>query len=417
MKKLNMIKPDFFDRFSCKGAGCGYTCCQGWGITMSKDEYRKTRNLLEGQGLYGGLRVFKKLPPEQRSKYTEMAISLDENGFCPFLSEDKLCDLQCRFGPGILSNTCSVYPRDWNRYMDQVQCGMSLGCEKVLELLLENRGHISFSTQEEDASGLSFRTEISAAVFPKFPLLAYYPDIVSFCIMLLQAEDVSLEDRIVLLGMGLQKIEALSQDGRDGEIPNFISRYLNTLEQEDANTLIAGGKFNISVLMHNLILMKRSKTAEDRHYNELLNRINQRLDVKLVEKIEGGEVKQRVIFFSTEEYRCLQDQYARFMEGKEYFLENIMVAFLFYTNIPFYTPYGRTMWDNYIYFAWVYSIMKFTLTASMDDIRTDEDLISHCAILFRIWSHSSDFGTQIVKMFRENESDTLAHMVLLLKSC
>ncbi len=43
-------------------------------------------------------------------------IRLDEEHKCPFLSENRLCRLVSAYGDSVLSETCTVFPREVHRF-------------------------------------------------------------------------------------------------------------------------------------------------------------------------------------------------------------------------------------------------------------------------------------------------------------
>lgn len=215
MKKYEVLSPACFSRFACKGGGCRINCCSEWRITLTKEEYRGTRKRRpEAREL-----IQKKTMPDG-SGHTVYEIMLDERKQCPFLSEEHLCSLQTEFGYTSLSHTCQTYPRVFFKYMDKLEGGMSLGCEKVLELLLEEKGHLQFTNYSKNLpDSYGFTGVVDARKRMKHPALLYFYDIQSLCISMLQAEDASLEDRMILLGMALSRIDRLAGERRAERSP------------------------------------------------------------------------------------------------------------------------------------------------------------------------------------------------------
>ena len=52
MKKALVFKPEYYDSFSCKGSNCRQTCCGGWAITLSKEEYRKIQHYIRDNEIF-----------------------------------------------------------------------------------------------------------------------------------------------------------------------------------------------------------------------------------------------------------------------------------------------------------------------------------------------------------------------------
>ena len=47
MPKINVIKPSYYDTFQCIGGTCRQSCCSNWNITLSKEEFKKTKKALK----------------------------------------------------------------------------------------------------------------------------------------------------------------------------------------------------------------------------------------------------------------------------------------------------------------------------------------------------------------------------------
>ena len=128
MKQIDLIKPDIYDDFQCKGTACRRTCCAGWSITVGKAEYQDLREKLDT----AGKQLLRRIPEKQRTPLMYGAFVLDAQKGCLLQSEEGLCELQLAFGAGALPDVCAVFPRRGIRCQDQMQLSMTLACEKRL---------------------------------------------------------------------------------------------------------------------------------------------------------------------------------------------------------------------------------------------------------------------------------------------
>ena len=103
------MKPDYYDEFQCIADACSLTCCQEWKIAVD----RKTAAAWKKTETPEGVR------PKRRtlSDYTKKCgdgriITLNEKMRCPFLDERKLCRLVLTYGDAVLSETCTLFPRE-----------------------------------------------------------------------------------------------------------------------------------------------------------------------------------------------------------------------------------------------------------------------------------------------------------------
>lgn len=413
MKRYQVLSPACFSRFSCKGGDCRLSCCEDWSITLTSEEYRATRKKRPGAGNL----LQKRAMPDGSGK-TVYEMVLDGEKRCPFLSEGRLCSLQMEFGPSILSHTCQTYPRVYYKYMDKLEAGMSLGCERVLELLLEEKGHLQFTNYSKAfPDGYSFTGVVDARKRRRNPALIYYYDIQSLCISMLQAEDAALEDRMALLGMALFRIDGLATEGKAAEIPAYIQEFEQGIETADAAAQMGNVKgASIGVLYNNILIAKKYATADNRHYAALVQKIEERLGLRFTVTAGEGEGKlEGDMEISEEAYRACKENYARFMAGREYFLENLMVAWMFQRNAPFFCP-ENGVWKDYTFLVWGYSMMKFALTMALDGDSTEEDMVACCVTMFKKIGHTKPLYDSVVEALEENRNNSVAHMAVFLKS-
>lgn len=114
MKTIDLIKPDVYDDFQCKGAACRRTCCMGWMVTVSKAEYQDLKEKLNRSGD----KILRRLPEQRRSNQLYGEFILEEGKGCPLQSEEGLCRLQLSLGPEALPDVCSFFPRKGLRCSD-----------------------------------------------------------------------------------------------------------------------------------------------------------------------------------------------------------------------------------------------------------------------------------------------------------
>lgn len=139
---MQIVKPVYFDEFSCVAGACPDTCCAGWQIMIDEDS-------LEKYGKVGG------------SFGSRLRNSIDwmESCFyqydrrCAFLNEENLCDLYSEMGPEALCDTCRLYPRHVEEYEGVREWSLSLSCPIAAQRLLTWQGEVPLletETPEEE---------------------------------------------------------------------------------------------------------------------------------------------------------------------------------------------------------------------------------------------------------------------------
>lgn len=131
---------DELNNFECIGSDCEYTCCADWKICIDKKtaDYYHT---VEGE--FGN-----KL---QYSIYSENGTSFFalNDGRCPFLNSQSLCDIYINLGEENMCSTCKTYPRKNWTYGDLTFIGKNISCPEVARILFNASSPLQFSFTED----------------------------------------------------------------------------------------------------------------------------------------------------------------------------------------------------------------------------------------------------------------------------
>ena len=157
-----------FQKFSCKCGDCRNSCCIGWNVTVSREEYyrlinldidEKTKNKICLDDLEKVKEIKSKLinafiSVDHPSKERFAMIKKNYFGDCVFHGEDGLCEIHKYFGEKSIASVCREYPR-----CETLNKGKSVSnsCEKVLELLFDDNNCVLY---HEDENTLSIMTYI-----------------------------------------------------------------------------------------------------------------------------------------------------------------------------------------------------------------------------------------------------------------
>ncbi len=124
-----MHMPKYFCRFACIAGKCEESCCKaGWEIPID-DETLALYSSLEGE--IGD--KFKRSTVEGSDGDT--VFKLDENGDCPFLNGEGLCELYIATG-GKLCEICTNYPRFVEEFDGFAETGISISCPEAQRIIL-----------------------------------------------------------------------------------------------------------------------------------------------------------------------------------------------------------------------------------------------------------------------------------------
>jgi lysine-N-methylase len=126
-----IIKANYVNLFSCVGPACEDSCCNDWNIHFDKKSYKNTVRNPEFAAL--AKIAFK----EVKTSVDDWAvIKLDSHGGCPFLNEQKLCQIHAKLGESALSHTCKTYPKVSNLIGGNKYESLGISCPEVAKIVL-----------------------------------------------------------------------------------------------------------------------------------------------------------------------------------------------------------------------------------------------------------------------------------------
>ncbi len=141
------IYPNYYKKFRCIANKCKHSCCIGWEIDIDDD----TMNLYNSLDTEFANRILANIegnPPH---------FVLKENGRCPFLNQNGLCDIICNLGEGALCDICSLHPRFSNFYDDFMETGLGLCCEEAARIILTENEKVSIPLPDSAVNNEFFK--------------------------------------------------------------------------------------------------------------------------------------------------------------------------------------------------------------------------------------------------------------------
>lgn len=142
---MNILKPVFYDAFSCVGSECLFTCCGGWCISVDEKTLKNYRKM------GGEIARFAKhgVSYNENSHKNEVKLKKDK-GYCPMLNEDQLCTAVLEKGSEVLCDTCRDYPRGRVHSFDTEEQYLSMGCPHVGQLLFQMDKKLTFVFEPDE---------------------------------------------------------------------------------------------------------------------------------------------------------------------------------------------------------------------------------------------------------------------------
>lgn len=422
MDFIKGLKPSYYDNFYCLGKNCKYTCCQEWQIFIREHEMENWKN--KAPELF-----------EEYSKVTKKSekgnfiLCLDKEKKCPFLDEEGLCSMQKKYGYELLSDVCKKFPRKEIDYKDMVEMHLSPTCEMVLQQLMKEKEGIKLINYKMKNASFTRALENKKREMQR-PIFQYYYDIKFLSLSILQNREYTIEERILILGIALKKIDEMEKQNRITEIPIFVDAFLENIETEDITKRLEKFVYNEEIqMLHNAVNMGITIiNLNIERWEELSEKIKKRITPRYEDEPILVESERRIYVgiaskkkydfqekkYSLKKYKEAIKEYKKFIKGKEHYIENYLVTWLLYNDIPFSLD-EFDIWDEYCYFVVMYSMYRFILTCCLNENSNNDEFIQYSVKFARPIIHSfGKYPAQLINILKEKEKNNLDYLAIML---
>lgn len=105
---MELLKPDYYDEFTCIADKCTISCCREWKINIDDETYRNWKTIQPPSEVPGHRSC---LQAYTMKKDGSRIMKMTEEHDCPFLAKNRLCYLVSAYGDSMLSETCQIFSR------------------------------------------------------------------------------------------------------------------------------------------------------------------------------------------------------------------------------------------------------------------------------------------------------------------
>ncbi len=197
-------RPDYSKKFRCLAQDCDENCCNGWTIPIDQRTLESYRQHPTLKPFVSALVVLNTQSPDAGHA---ASMPLTHHGTCAFLNNEKLCSIHAHFGPDILPNACSTYPREVSYHLGQAEAALNLSCPEAARLTLLDSTLLGSGPWQAYGprrySHLSHATRLPAAFDPLLALR-------EVAILVITDPTYPLWQRMHILGDLARRLEALA---------------------------------------------------------------------------------------------------------------------------------------------------------------------------------------------------------------
>lgn len=389
-----IIEPDYMSDFACIGGDCEDTCCAGWKVIVDKKTYQKYRKVKDPV-MRKTLADVVKRDRKSTSDGSYAKIVLDDTGMCPLTDDKGLCTVHKELGESYLCNTCATYPRIFADVGGTIEKTLTLSCPEATRVVLNRPEGIGFVEGEEAITAL-INNGISLDKYP------YFWDLRIFIVQLLQDRRQSIEMRLIVLGLFLQKVETIPVQDYPAYLPNIMQEYSERLGNEnyiEALLKIEPRRDFQLDLVHSLTIHHLENFTGEK-YLQLVKQV-----------VDGLNLDEKNIIKYEEAY---SKYYEPFMQNHSYILENYLVNMIFKNLIP----YDKvTFSESYMMIVIHVMLVKVHMIglASYKKEMTVDDVLFCIQQIGRAVEHNSMYVDSLREEMLDAKYTTMGHMFSLLK--
>lgn len=380
--------PDYYKDFKCIADKCEDTCCAGWEVDVDDDSYEYYKTVT---GPFGDRIKSVMVPPTEEE---EACFTLN-NGRCPFLNDNNLCDLYTELGEDKLCDTCTNYPRFIEEYGSLREIGIALSCKTAGELILKSDKKVTFELTENDEMVSTYND-----IDPELYMMLMASRKTAFDIA--QNRDFDIVMRYCLVLEYAKDIQDMIDKGTLSKIMNIKNNYSSEEYLRERTKT-----FNI---LHNEEYTRYSYIYE---YLKIFD------DFEIINKSWTDMVNHEKEYMyeqsSNEEYKSRYNRFEQYYYEKEYEYEQLLVYFIF-------RYYLKAVNDDDVFSKVKMAVVSFLIIKDLDVLRfcdnegslSFEEQVDIMHIYSREIEHSYENFEKLSLMLSEDERFSYHVLISLL---
>ncbi|MCH7320652.1 flagellin lysine-N-methylase [Solibacillus sp. MA9] len=402
MEKI-MLVPKGTEQFRCIGAACEDHCCNTWRVDIDRVGFMKV-STSSNPVIKPLAKKAYKINSKATSDVNYGSMKMNDKNECHFLDENKWCQIHKELGESALCNTCSIYPRIYRKIGNVIEKSLTFSCPEVVRTLLLQQEGLSFEEAYPQANEL-IQSKATLSGIPEELMWK----VRIFAITLLQERGLSLDTRILLLGIfsDLLSKEPLTEQSVENVISLMNQRlahsqYVQAIEEVKGNELV-------QIQLHKELLRT---TVEELSFNvRYVEVVNQ-----FIVGLQTGPLEDKVVTETTlQKYMASQKIYQQFNETHSYILENYVVHYVF-TNV---FPYNsQTPLQAFGDIAVNYQLIKALLIgmAAHNGKVTVDDAVLVIQSYTKAVAHNNKSYKTLRQKIKESNMESLAFLFAYIKT-
>ena len=378
--------PEYFKDFKCIASECEDTCCAGWGIVIDDETYDKYQKV---DGAFGD-----RLKSEIVNDAGENIFVLKGND-CPFLNENKLCDIYNELGEGGLCYTCRQYPRYLEEFGSLREMGISLSCPEAARIILRDSKKATFELSENNEEVTGYN-DINARLYIELMQCR------KIVFDILQDRSIELNSRAAIVISFVKEIQDKIDENEIGDIKDIREKYNNE-----------------SFIKELLCSLEQYKNKKNDKYNNMHEYFNVFKNLKHTNPNDPLGLDDAIRYFWQSEddkeiYLSKNDSFNKYYEESMYKFEHILVYFIF-------RYFMKAVFDYDVSAKVKMAIVSYLMIKELSVVRftedgdfTEEDIVDIAHTYSKDIEHLEENIESLAEIFETNEVFSVEKMIITL---
>lgn len=382
-----ILQPKYVADFQCDGSKCNAKCCRNsWRIDIDMETYKKYQRI---KNPAMRKKILSSIQPS--TIQTDFQIELNNKGVCPLLCEDNLCYIQRNMGEDALSQTCKVYPRMVQQIGNYQFRMLAMTCPVAAEyaLLSPNAMELQQISCEEDTSAWKLMAKNCNMKNVPNDLAAVH--ITMGGLVILQNTSYTFEQRLVILGLFLDKVEDCQKDVE--AVAGLIDYYNSDAFQQEISNLWENWQYY--------------PVAHHQFMNGIITVLKQ----------------EKELLISSEHWQVMNDYYNNVYEERHHLVQerlgSVLERYWQHEWLFHVYPYSFSggFLHNYFSYLIAYELCQLVIhsTYALDNAWAERNILDVLGEFSKSFDHKRDFSKALVKETEIFEKEPLKLMQVLLR--
>jgi lysine-N-methylase len=411
----DLLIPNYLKGFRCLGPECEDSCCRAnWEVPVDHRTYKKFKNECRRRGteaehFHGKFRRNRSSDnPEE-----DYARLVFRDGGCQLQLPDGFCLIQKDYGEAFLPNVCACFPRLIANIGGTIEAAASLACPPLAARLVEmkNEPLSLVKLPAKDFGRVWAMNTYRAAGFPENDIRRYLVQIRNHLVSVLQHPDHSIEEKLILIGLALQNLDAVNgQPDSPERLAELLGRYRRLLGSSAIKEEIARIRSNPGLQLQLIKEFADKRVLDGTAEPQFLGLF---LETMMGLGFVPGNPPENIL----EKYVAGAAEKGEDVHRYDYLFESFLVNHLLGKNLLDNFASSARLFDGFLSLVINFCFLRFLLIGALAfrGSLEDQSVAKTVRLFTKTVEHSPGYLTRIRELVRTKSMDTMAYMSILIK--